>query len=1121
MSNTLKIYKKTAAVIAICVSIILMQFALLLLTNNSSYTVANADSSYSSTTSVTLANSNFKSYNSGTSKPYTPQNWVVADTNVSANINAGIISTGDLSGLTGLTSSMFAYDGNLTTADNYTLMLQSNNGAPAHYGYQNGTAMTFQPNSYYKITVLVKTIGKASASIYLTGVAPDNTYNFVGITSKTGTENSQDYDYYTPYCFYVETDTTGTLSAYLELWLGGKGNVMSTDAVFFDNITVAEISPSDYYTATTSPFYDTNYNRTISLKGNFAPQQFENSDFEQQPAGTGWTQTTGNGNGDNIVSGVMNVSDSQILKALGLSSSEKVPGNDWTANNNLSLAISNTSAAACGYQSGNITIAQHGLYLISFWAKTGTFSSGGAFATLTEVVNDDSTPLTATISNISSSGTAKPARNGYAFYSFYVQGSPYNDEQINLTLGLGTPPSAMVKGYVIFDDVAVQLINYATFSSAPGGSASSTLTLGNAQDTSNILNGNFDFASNADAAVAYPLAPTNWTGSGNTANSGIVSLNNANWNSLTPNPGTVPLYPMVQDTAKTTQNVLMLNNSNSKSFASYTSSSFTIAAATGSGSSLLSVEFFMQTQYIDQNTGATVQLAGSDGTILAELDNINSPFVWTKYTIYFKNSINALTAHLTVSVGSAGSPTTGYAFMGFVTVTTTGGNMMMNNLALLGSPTVLNDTTFNAAEANVPANSVVSDMYTENFNNYSNSASGAVKTPNTYTGGTNDGGTTAGVVQSGTKLDTSVAAPATPAGSSGTSMLMILNSAFSVYTFTSNTSYALTSGNYYAFSVWVQTQSIREGEETIGDTDIRTDAQIADGTTLFGAYFSLTGVAQQFMGINTQTLTDDVLASLYNAGSVYSNGWVKYTIYVYAQSNMNVNVNLSMGNAQYPTLGYAFFDNVQVAPITADVYNAVDASAPNVLLTTAQTAADTGENPGGNTPGGSNSANSSWWLLIPTIIIAVALIVALVGWIIRKIDFKFPTRRKPHEYDRKGTLQEEVVKRELAEQRKAKLAEIDTQTKQISKEIEELKADYEGSVKNETSKFKLERMFNRYAKDRSHMQKQLDTLASAKSYITDPNNIKTEENREMIRRANAEHTEARKTQPKTKTEQKK
>ena len=158
-------------------------------------------------------------------------------------------------------------------------------------------------------------------------------------------------------------------------------------------------------------------------------------------------------------------------------------------------------------------------------------------------------------------------------------------------------------------------------------------------------------------------------------------------------------------------------------------------------------------------------------------------------------------------------------------------------------------------------------------------------------------------------------------------------------------SISLTTGNYYKFTVYVKTMFTSTSDED------------------YGAEFSLNGIEEKI---------DKIVAP----------EWTKYTIYVNCTEDVSINLKFALKSADTNTAGIVFFDNFAYETVDADDFNVtrLNFEDDKTYLFIGDTNADTDNNENSN-----NFNPTALWYAIPTALLAVALILALVVYLMKKV----------------------------------------------------------------------------------------------------------------------------------------
>ena len=128
------------------------------------------------------------------------------------------------------------------------------------------------------------------------------------------------------------------------------------------------------------------------------------------------------------------------------------------------------------------------------------------------------------------------------------------------------------------------------------------------------------------------------------------------------------------------------------------------------------------------------------------------------------------------------------------------------------------------------------------------------------------------------------------------------------------------------------------------------------------------------------------------------------------------------------------------------------------------------------------------WVILPALFTALALIIAVVGFVVRRIKFKKWQRKKINEYDRNKTLYKDVVRREAQEKRDEILKAYNAELKEIESEIEKLEEENRERLERQRGTKvdrKVENEFKSYAKKHTSLtnkkEKVLDKINEVNS----------------------------------------
>ena len=170
---------------------------------------------------------------------------------------------------------------------------------------------------------------------------------------------------------------------------------------------------------------------------------------------------------------------------------------------------------------------------------------------------------------------------------------------------------------------------------------------------------------------------------------------------------------------------------------------------------------------------------------------------------------------------------------------------------------------------------------------------------------------------------------------------------------------------------------------------------------------------------------------------VEANGFKKYYIFIKTgESEVDIRLVIGLGSDTTALTAIVDFKNLELTELeneeayTTDYTNATDSS-DNVKQISLSSTENNNDNDNDNSDNDNdhtdNHINSgSIWMAISSSITAVALIIALVGFTVRKINWKKPSSKKKNtsSYDRRKTLEKGLSAKEQIELRKQMLEEL-------------------------------------------------------------------------------------------------
>ena len=929
---------------------------------------------------------------SSSTKPATANGWSKMETEATNydNIKHGIVNVkeaddgawGTDEEKTYRTTRPTVFEQNKNDTYYKNLMINSYNGAGA-LGYKSNS-ISLEADSYYNISVTLYTHRTDStdprASIYITGLVEDTDEN------KDTLEQLKFEDINTltgikTYTFYIATDSSADIN--IELWLGSKTST-TQGAVFFNNVSVTRCSEAyynAYYVDNLEDTEDDTHNFITLSKDKVAP--FSNSSFEDF-AFTDWKSIEQPTSKDQICQPVDVTNYSHPNSKISI----EAPGSNCSKDNEYALLMYNDTSSYQGVESPAFTVEHHKYYRLSFWSKSNCNTGDGATVYLVDKTENSTIEnASLTLATTYTAGSNK-FRNDWTNYNFYIYGPVSDTKEITVQIWLGTEESKTT-GYVFVDDFKLEEITYEKYSSGTSTtSTNSAFNLNEVNSSLTITNGSFDVTENADDKAQFPLTPANWKRSGDENNTFSGVINTKDWDNhvdnfhssgYTPtNPGVLPYMEGYRDY----NNALMIGSESETNSQTYYISDLTIT----SGQYYL-FSFYVFTDYnrniSGKDYGASFKLSTTDQTILDYKNIYFNDNKWHLFEFYIDNSNSASDLSTTLSLNFDGL---GYVFFD---------DVMMVELDEDSYPTMSGQQT-------PGVETLAIDLSKETFDNRTYNSNETTQTPNNWKA---EEESNIEVNKSGIlSTDDPAIRNLDPTLSCNKNILYISSTHDVYYSFVSKETFSFTGNSYYKISVNILTRNIAQDQP---EDDI-----------IYGASF---GIVED----------SNVIFK-----SITTNGqWKTYTIYFCPETDTQSAVRLSLGASEEATSGDVLFDNLSIETIEeADYLSGIGSTEDEYFKAFINYSAPEEEDEE-ETDDWENNFN---WLILPSLLTGLALVIAIVGYYVRKINFT----RKPKvktKYDRRKTLDKDIDRREQIALRKQIIAELNEELIAIDKEIEEYK----------------------------------------------------------------------------------
>ncbi|MBO7219037.1 MAG: hypothetical protein J6V40_03580, partial [Clostridia bacterium] len=682
-------------------------------------------------------------------------------------------------------------------------------------------------------------------------------------------------------------------------------------------------------------------------------------------------------------------------------------GSNCSPDNRFALLMYNANASCYQtVQSSTITIQPRKYYKLSLWAWTDDANAVAHIALIDKTPDltdeEKASDVSLKVSDIS---TNNSYRGNWKQYTFYISGhaTDVREVAINLILGIESEPA---KGYVFFDDIRLENINSTKYTDASEGDSAAKLAFSQDNDKFLIDNSLFNLV---ESVTDYNIVqPTGWTHSKsdnaahNVIYSGIINTTSTdfdsnkniygNTHSYLVNPGATPM-------SNANNNVLMIGSHAENITQTYKSSDFTLSA-----NACYRISYYVYTSYYHTdtpNTGLRVAIVNNDNKApIYNHYNISHNNNWHLYEIYIK----AANDDMSVSIEFNFENAQGYVFVD---------NVLCENLEADDDDINIFDNHHSYNNNNTE---IILDYSYETFETgIFNKTGSALSYVRNWTGKADKDilPNNSGVLNTANpNLQNELVGISVPETSHGDNLLYI-NSLHDVYyTYTSNKEFTFTAETYYKIAVKIYTENI---DSDVVDTD----------------YLDKIGVS-----IKLTSATNDISFTGINNTKLNQTGFVEYVIYLCLSEELVSTIELSLGCSDVTTRGSVYFDALAVTSIASkaeyleDKETKLEGAVKEYI----------NYSPIEEEPESSSSefVNNFNWLTLPSIITAIAILVAVVGFYVKKINIKTTPKIKTS-YDRRKTLDKSIDRKEKIALRKQIILELNKELEDINRELEDFK----------------------------------------------------------------------------------
>ena len=210
-----------------------------------------------------------------------------------------------------------------------------------------------------------------------------------------------------------------------------------------------------------------------------------------------------------------------------------------------------------------------------------------------------------------------------------------------------------------------------------------------------------------------------------------------------------------------------------------------------------------------------------------------------------------------------------------------------------------------------------------------------------------------------------------------------------------------------------------------------------------------------------------------------------FTIYLKSSSSNSSNLNFSLVSDNTETLGTALLTHLNFTTATENEYN--NASLSNLYNKTIYTISETEEAEGDESDDSSDddsntNTSSNTWLLVPSIITAVAVLIGVIGWAFKHVKVKKIEKIKQSNYDKVIATNHDTIIALATKRRDEQIQELNKTKQALSAEKLELENEHKKIVRqqqiNANGKLtkEMEKSFKEYNSKINKLNVKIDIL---------------------------------------------
>lgn len=675
----------------------------------------------------------------------------------------------------------------------------------------------------------------------------------------------------------------------------------------------------------------------------------------------------------------------------------------YDGNKTTALKIANSKSTFATYKTKNdLTFNQNEVLKLTITAKAVNVSGSATLKLVETKVEEGKTANESNTISISSA-SADNLLNGFVKYSFYVKASSIEDSTYSMVLNFGSAETS-AKGAIYITSITLTNIDETIYSATDSNSVKLDLTANLNLDSAKYFdNGEFNFFQIEDKNNPFPAKANSWTvGVGNSEQKyGVVNTKADAFSAMVSNNKLSSIIKNPKPDKN--ENVLMMYNPTADTLI-YTSTTKEIAGNIETGYhtifvNLKAIESDVKLTLLNNNAGSEVELGSL--TINSKPD---TPWETAQIVVY--NPYQTINVCLEISMSTKGC---GACFIDDVT---------FDYDAKTKQTVALTKTNFDSLQDNISSCLKKIDL----SNLFTKDAQGQAKF---FVGdGTLDG--YAKIIDCLTEELEDYLPKSTceefqfenflkAKNFSNPNIIAIYAKEDTYYSLNANMGFAVDANSFYKLSVDVFTPAL---------TSSNKDVKLED----LSVSLSLTNFVDNFEKIDAKQ------------------DWQTYTFYINPDNSTTAYISLALGNTITKCQGRIFLGNIQFEKFESEEdFNAEAKANKNTLvLKTVKEEENTEDE--NTTTENNKSGNNNWIYYVPSILFAVAIIICVVGVMMRKVKWKKPARKTKNDYDRNKTINKQFYARKATALREEKLTELNKELANLTNERAQYEEEYKHAL---------------------------------------------------------------------------